>query len=807
MTTSPDVPIAETTNPFVRYLRLGWSVLPLQTRGKLPESRLLPVIPDEDDPEKPKRSWKPYQTTAPDEATVAEWWRNPGVNVGIVTGVVSGIVVVDLDTEGAVRYAYEQGIPRTPTATTGKGKHIYFRYPEAGVGNRANFAAIGGFDLRGEGGYVVAPPSIHPSGSTYTWELAPEDADVADLPQWLRKMLLGEDAPDTEVLTTPQADEGTRLLILVTETIDAELMQLRQTRSGGRNDQLNRSAFALGQIVGAGLANEPELKSRLLEAALEIGLSRVEARATIASGMRAGTRQPRLFVEQNGQAPEGADTANGQPQGTQTSALIRLGTQATLFHSPTGDTYARYPAGKRYETHLIAHPRSPFRLWLARQFYEEVGFTPGRVALQQALTHLEQVAYFDGDTRQVFTRLGYVDDTIYLNLNDEQGQMVELNRTGWRLVQDAPVMFRSTRNAQALPLPERGGSLDELRPLLNLPDEETWKLCVGWMVGALHPKGPYAHLAVSGEQGSGKSSLLRLLRAFIDPAKAEENTDPRNMDDFMVTALNNHIVSYDNLSTITDWFSDALCRLSTGSGLTKRMLYSDFDEVVIEAARPVILNGIMPIVHRPDLLERTITIELPRIVANERMPERHFEQQVAALAPRVFGALLECGVTALQRIDQVRLPHLPRMADFVLWIEAAAPALGWEAGAFSAAFERNIQLKEEQVLEADEVAETMIAWVLYKLPQAETEYAVTLKHLLTELGALRLAGNDPTQLPNVPVTSRLGSDWPDHARGLLARLSRARPLLRKWGIDIERGPRHKQGQLYVIRRIGEASQA
>jgi putative DNA primase/helicase len=320
------------------------------------------------------------------------------------------------------------------------------------------------------------------------------------------------------------------------------------------------------------------------------------------------------------------------------------------------------------------------------------------------------------------------------------------------------------------------------------------------MVGALNPSVPYAHLAVHGEQGSGKSSLLRLLRAFVDPAKAEENTDPRSIDDFMVTCLNNHIVSYDNLSGLSDWFSDALCRISTGAGLTKRMLYSDFDEVVIEAARPAILNGMVSVVHRPDLLERTILLELPRIESVRRLPERYFERQLAQVAPQVFGALLDVIVTALGRVDTVQLPTLPRMADFVLWVEAAAPALGWAEGEFLAAYEANTRTKEEQVLEADEVAETLLAWAQVKLPTVTSEHAITLKQLLTELSALRLAGNDPRLLASIAPSTRLPAEWPDSGRALMFRLARAQPLLRQWGLEYSRGERKRYGQLYVFTR-------
>lgn len=796
-------------NPFLRYLALGWSVMPLQQGGKLPESRLLPTLPDETGTT--KRTWKPYQTTAPTEEAVKKWWRNPSLNVGIVTGHVSGIVVLDLDSEEAIRSAYEQGLPQTPTATTGKGLHLYFKYPDAGIGNRANFARVEGFDLRGDGGYVVAPPSIHPSGKAYEWLIAPEDVAPGEMPPWLQRLLFGEAVSDSATGDFPKQErdkpnpltEAEPTREKTTRMIRRELDRLAKARPGERNHSLNRCAFLLGQLVGAGLANEPEMRAQLEARAQQMGLPRAEARATIASGLRAGKRQPRLFFD-DFESDSGDEEPNeaDRKRENQTTALIRIGLQATLFHSPTGELYARYPSEHRHETHLISHPKSPFRLWLERQFYQESGMTPGQVALQQALWHLEQVAYYEGETRQVYTRIGHADGVVYLAIGDRQGHIVEIDATGWRLVQDAPVVFRSTRNAQPLPLPERGGSIEALRPLLNLPGEAAWKLCVGWIVGALNPKGPYAHFAISGEQGSGKSSLLRLLRAFVDPAKAEENTEPRNVDDFMVTCLNNHIVSYDNLSSLSDWLSDALCRLSTGAGLTKRMLYSDFDEVVIEAARPAILNGIVPMVTRPDLLERTMMLELPRIPPERRLPERHFEQALAEVAPRIFGAFLDAVVVALQRLPSVQLPTLPRMADFVLWVEAAAPALGWETGAFLAVFEGNEEAKEEAVLEADEVAETILAWAGYKLPTDGAILDTTMKQLLSELSALRLAGNDPTHLATIPRNAKLPPEWPEYPRGLLSRLARARPMLRKRGIEYERSVRLKQGQMYQFRRNG-----
>lgn len=804
-------------NPFLRYLHLGWSVIPLQAHGKLPEPTLLPTI-SEGEEGSAKRSWKPYQTTPATQEEVAIWWRDQTCNVGIVTGTVSGIVVLDLDNAAAIRVAYERGIPQTPHASTGKGLHIYFRAPASRLGNRAGFdPTVEGFDFRGEGGYVVAPPSIHPNGSVYTWLQSPEDCPVAEMPEWLGELLLPA-APvraiesaglPAETNSPPPLSDSDRVQQMVTATIQAELEQVRRTRQGGRNDQLNRSAFVLGQLVGASLADEREIEHRLETVALTTGLTRSEVRATMASGLKAGKRKPRSPFD----LPEPQDTAppdertDRPKRESQAEVMIRLGREATLFHSPQQECYARFAIGNRYETHPIGHPRSPFGLWLQRQFYLERGTPAALYSVQQALTHLEQLALFEGERHNVFTRLGYVEDTVYLALGDLAGNVVEIDRTGWRLVQEVPVLFRSTRNAEALPIPERGGSLEALRPFLNLANEEAWKLCIGWLIGTLNPRGPYAHLFLLGEQGSGKSSLLRVLRTFVDPAYAAENAEPKTVDDLMVTAVNSHILSYDNLSGINSDFTDWLCRLSTGAGLIRRKLYSDETEVVLKAARPVILNGIVPVVTRPDLLERTMVVELPRIDSAQRMSERRFTGDLAPIIPAVVGALLDAVVVALQRLDTVYLPHLPRMADFTLWVEAAAPALGWEPGAFVAAYKANTATKEEQILEGDEVAETMLAWARYKLPPVGHEHSMTMKQLLAELTALRMAGNDPTHIARVSPTTRTPPEWPDSARALQVRLASAKPLLRQLGVEFDRGARKEHGQLYNIRRIAEQSES
>ncbi|MGE5154832.1 MAG: bifunctional DNA primase/polymerase [Bdellovibrio bacteriovorus] len=166
------------------YVRLGWSVIPVEPRGKRPLLR-----------------WQVYQYRRAEVPEIAEWFRRwPQANIAIVTGIVSGLVVLDLDPRhGAVasleRLGAEHGpLPDTVEASTGGGgRHLYFAHPGDVTRNRVGL--LPGIDLRGDGGYVVAPPSVHESGEVYRWVRSPEVLYPVPLPPWLLRRPAGEDAP------------------------------------------------------------------------------------------------------------------------------------------------------------------------------------------------------------------------------------------------------------------------------------------------------------------------------------------------------------------------------------------------------------------------------------------------------------------------------------------------------------------------------------------------------------------------------------------------------------------------------------
>ena len=163
------------------------------------------------------------------------------------------------------------------------------------------------------------------------------------------------------------------------------------------------------------------------------------------------------------------------------------------------------------------------------------------------------------------------------------------------------IQFRRPEGMLPLPVPAHGGSIELLRPYVNVTDDG-FRMVVAWLTAALRPVGPYPILSLHGEQGSAKSTLAKIVRLLVDPQACPLLVEPASTRDLMVTAVNGWLLAYDNISSIPNWLSDGLCRLVYGGGFSGRALFSNQERVTVQAQRPVILNGIEDFVpqERPD---------------------------------------------------------------------------------------------------------------------------------------------------------------------------------------------------------------
>jgi hypothetical protein len=206
-----------------------------------------------------------------------------------------------------------------------------------------------------------------------------------------------------------------------------------------------------------------------------------------------------------------------------------------------------------------------------------------------------------------------------------------------------------------LQMPIPGGSLEALAPFFNVANRGDLVLVMAWLLAALRHGGPYPLLAVSGEQGSAKTVFSKMLRGLI---AAPVRTGPREERDLFIAASNGHVLAFDNLSDLPPC-SDALCRIASGGSFAVRKLYTDRDEVLFQAARPIILNGIEDVITRPDLADRAIFLNLPHLQEERRRAEKEIWHDFEAARPHILGALLDAASHGLRALPEVRLEQLP----------------------------------------------------------------------------------------------------------------------------------------------------
>ena len=478
-------------------------------------------------------------------------------------------------------------------------------------------------------------------------------------------------------------------------------------------------------------------------------------------------------------AEESGDVGGRSP--TQADFLVGLAQTAALFHAPDGTGFADIDVNGHRETWPIRS--KGFRRWLTRRFFEGTGGAPSSEALQSALNLIEAKAHFDAPERHVHIRVGAFEGRLCLDLGDETRRAVEIDATGWRVINNPPVRFRLAAGMQPLPVPLAGGSIEALRPFLNVKSDNDFVLVVAWALACWRNRGPYPVMVLSGEQGSAKSTFSAILRALLDPNTAPLRALPRNDRDLFITASNGHVLAFDNVSGLPAWLSDMLCRLATGGGFAVRQLYTDLDEVLFDATRPVILNGIEDIVARPDLADRSVFLTLEPIADERRRPEAELWTEFEAERPRILGALLDAVAKGLAELPRTKLDRLPRMADFALWATACETGLRskdgtpWPQGTFLAAYAGNRDEAVEGVIEADPIATAVRAFMAKQAEQTTTR---TVQAVWTGIASELLGA-----LVEV-VGERIAKSktWPDSPRALAGRLRRAATFLRKIGIDI-----------------------
>ncbi|MBF0675116.1 hypothetical protein [Pseudomonas sp.] len=443
------------------------------------------------------------------------------------------------------------------------------------------------------------------------------------------------------------------------------------------------------------------------------------------------------------------------------TSLVRFVTERFhLFHDDNQVAFCQ----DRSTGEFFALESRQFRDRILANYYQANGHSLREQPMREALGTLTGLARFQGPCLSVSLRTAEYNGAYYLDLAAPgESRAVRLRRGSWDIISSPETVFIRPESMQPLPLPIPGGSIDPLWRLVNVPHSARL-LILTWLIECLRPETPYPLLELIGEHGTAKSGTQRILRCLIDPNGCNLRGVPKCAEDIFVSARASAVLSYENVSHLSASMQDALCIVATGGGFAKRKLYSNFDESVIEVKRPIILNGIAVSVTAQDLVDRTISIELPVIAERREANEIWYEFEL--LAPSLLGALLNIAAKALEALPTIQLPpeRRPRLLEYARLGMAVAQVMGGEPDDFLREFDASRQLSLLRTIDESPVA-MAIQELIKDHPEGVTD---SVKNLLILLEKYRSPGCD---------------SWPRSPKGLGDAMRRAAPALRQFGIQ------------------------
>jgi putative DNA primase/helicase len=497
-------------------------------------------------------------------------------------------------------------------------------------------------------------------------------------------------------------------------------------------------------------------------------------------GIEDETDEQSFSVDSNYQPDAAAERKRPDLRGRRGDAMLReLAAEIELWRGSDGRGYATLEVnGHREHWHVLGEG---FANWLRLRAQLRSEPMLGATDVERLTANLNARCLGLGQLHQVWRRVGWHGGNIYVDLADEQWRAVEIvpakaeTTERWRVIDRPPVRFLRTAGMRAMPVPTPGGQIDDLRRWINVESEAHFRLTIAWVLACYRDGGPFPILLLRGGQGSGKSTLTRLLLRLVDPQEADVRSPPKEERDLWVAAQHARVLAYDNLSSVPAPLADAFCRLSSGGAFATRTLRTNDDETILRGNQPVLLNAIVDLGQRADLADRALLIEAQRLTGEGRRDEEGFWAEFSEEEPLLLGAVFDMVSAALGAYRETPVPTNLRMADAARWAEASAPFLNWRPGKLSEWWRQNRAAGNLVVLESDIVGLPLVAF----LEEQGESWQGTTGELL-----MRLTDAASDKL-------RRAKRWPINTHQLRSTLDRLREALEAagWTFDRAKGTR------------------
>jgi hypothetical protein len=678
----------------LKYASQGWHVFPCHN---IKEGKCSCGSKSCDKPGKHPRTLHGSKDATIDQAVIRRWWKDwPDANIGCATGESSGFVVLDLDTKHGksvpemMKGLLEKGynIPATICSRTGqysdrkeRGSHFFFKHPGVPVKNATDFLknyGIRGVDCRADGGYVILPPSNHITGVAYEWQEEPEGIgkveNLAEMPEWFLK-LVAEDRKEKKWLA---GKDG--------------------VSKGSRNDT---AASMAGKIISS---TPPELLESLGWDQFKVWNNK--------NSPPISERELRDVWESISKYEPGNDMDGGEKknQAEQLLKIVAEKENVILFHDDKDEAYISLKIGDHNE--IMALKSKVVRRWLTKEFWNAHEKAINPESVKNAIAVLEGRACFEGPMYKLQNRMAWNNGELWYDLSNGKWQAVKINDKSWGVVGEPPILFNRYPHNQPQVMPAaKNGNVKLILNYINISDPEQQLLLLVYLISCFIPDFPHAILVIFGPQGSAKSTLSKLLRRIVDPSFIEVASLPDSLRELVQALAHHAFLFFDNVSFVGEEVSDILCKATTGSGFVKRQLYFDDEDIIYNFKRSIGINGINLVATRPDLLDRSILLELEMIDESKRKQERELMDSFEKDLPLILGGVFDVIADTIKIKPTIKLLTSPRMADFALWGSAIAEALGYTKEDFLNAYQNNINKQTETILNENMVALALISFM------------------------------------------------------------------------------------------------
>ncbi len=421
--------------------------------------------------------------------------------------------------------------------------------------------------------------------------------------------------------------------------------------------------------------------------------------------------------------------------------------------------------------------------WLRNLMWEAEEISVGGEALKTAAGMLAAFALKSGKVRELHTRSAFHEGAVYYYLGPRR--VVRVDRDGWELEEEPPVVFRRVPNLKELPDPEPGGTLDTLERLINLKSERDKRMCKVYAATLPLPHIPRPIAQTTGVMGSGKTTAGRMIKRLLDPTSPETvRVDPR---DFLQKASHSYIVMLDNVNSIPEWGVDVLCRLVSGEADSKRSLYTDDEDFIYEMKRAVLLNGINAPTERGDAQDRTLPVELQRIPDNERRSEEDLWAEFDRVHGGLLGAIFDTLAKTLREKETLQLRRRPRLADWGEYAAAAYKVLGWGVDQFLEDWGEVVRVQNMGTLDGSPVAQAILAFM-----ESRNEWTGLASDLHAKL---------EVEAEELNINIKREKTWPKSPSWLWRRIKEVLPLLVAMGVDARNDGNGKTGTQITLTKV------